>query len=193
MIVKYRIPNETSVIADNAFRRCHNLRFIFIPPTVKYIGERAFADCNIRFIELPEAITYISDTAFYGCNNLNLIVIPPNTYDKFSALLPYNALELFEAEKTSVKKHILSIIDEERKKGMSLWKATENFFGLLNNSYGNYFLLNNSGKHGWIKFYEYEYEIINSDDIDEVIDATYHLLLDLKAANINNSNKLLQI
>lgn len=73
----YQIKAGTTVIADEAFRNCSNLKTVTLPESVKTIGEDAFRSCkNIEKITLPESVKTIGDYAFYSCSKLNEINIP---------------------------------------------------------------------------------------------------------------------
>lgn len=69
------------VIEDEAFQSCENLKDIFVPKTVKHIGEYAFRDC-VRMEALTfesdykEEIIIIGDNAFDGCINLQNVKLP---------------------------------------------------------------------------------------------------------------------
>lgn len=78
----YKIKKGTVVIADEAFA-CHNprvtstLREIFIPDSVKSVGNDVFHECeSLERINIPCSITYIGKSAFYGCSSLKDIYIP---------------------------------------------------------------------------------------------------------------------
>ena len=50
---------------------------IFIDPSVKAVGEKAFSGCSkLVSIVIPSSVTTIEQNAFYGCTSLTSIVIP---------------------------------------------------------------------------------------------------------------------
>ncbi|MCQ2331115.1 MAG: leucine-rich repeat domain-containing protein [Paludibacteraceae bacterium] len=54
-----------------------DLQSISLPPTMRYIGDRAFNRCvKLTQIELPIELQAIGASAFYGCSALDSIVIP---------------------------------------------------------------------------------------------------------------------
>lgn len=54
-----------------------DLQSISLPPTMQYIGDRAFNRCvKLTQIELPVELQAIGASAFYGCSALDSIVIP---------------------------------------------------------------------------------------------------------------------
>ena len=70
------IPGEyngrpVTVIADNGFVECQNLKSITLPDTIKVIGKNAFWTCDLRNINIPNGIQTIGEDAFLGCVNLN--------------------------------------------------------------------------------------------------------------------------
>lgn len=59
-------------IGDNAFAYC-NLKTVLMPPTLTYIGARAFTESGLLSIEWPAGVSEISKGTFSGCNNLKSI------------------------------------------------------------------------------------------------------------------------
>lgn len=59
-------------IGDNAFAYC-NLKTVLMPPTLTYIGVRAFTESGLLSIEWPAGVSEISKGTFSGCNNLKSI------------------------------------------------------------------------------------------------------------------------
>ena len=59
------------------FQGCNNLISVFMPDTVREIGEDAFADCSsLESITIKDKVTKIGDRAFMGCEQLQRITIP---------------------------------------------------------------------------------------------------------------------
>ncbi len=58
------------------FAYCSYIVSVTCPPTLKYIGEKAFSDTDIREINLPEGLLSIGKNAFMGCYYLRSITIP---------------------------------------------------------------------------------------------------------------------
>ena len=60
-------------IGDGAFAGCGGLKTLLMPPTLSYIGERAFARCGLPSIEWPAGVSEISKGTFSGCYNLKSV------------------------------------------------------------------------------------------------------------------------
>ena len=60
-------------IGDYAFRDCSGLNTVLMPPTLTYIGARAFTECGLPSIEWPAGVSEISKGTFSGCYNLKSI------------------------------------------------------------------------------------------------------------------------
>ncbi len=98
---KIVLPNECSIINDEAFADCENLKDIEIPNTVTYIGRYAFRNCNslrpklLVFnggtdcygwignanlcpskLTIPQGVVHICAGAFEDVNTLQHIIIP---------------------------------------------------------------------------------------------------------------------
>lgn len=66
-----------TVIGDELFYLCRNLKSIEIPETITHIGARAFSDCTfLEKVEIPGSVTSIGKQAFISCNRLETVVIP---------------------------------------------------------------------------------------------------------------------
>ena len=64
-------------IGDGAFRRCTNLRSVFLSDGVTAIGQLAFQDCSsIESVELPSALQTVEVGAFGECTALSMLIIP---------------------------------------------------------------------------------------------------------------------
>ncbi len=129
----YIMPHSMLTVADNAFACCSgltsvktsarlrtignhafdgcNLREVVIAPTVKSIGESAFANnAELKEVKIGYGITEIGDNAFAGCNEIANIYItaskPPvatdNTFSNYRSALWLNNKKVqnsyFEAE-----------------------------------------------------------------------------------------------
>ena len=81
-LVFYKIKEGTECIADSACIYCSLLFAIYIPHTVKEIGEGAFKGCTtLRSVCLPDGITEIPKNAFCDCQSLSYIRIPKSVTD----------------------------------------------------------------------------------------------------------------
>ena len=72
-----QIPDNVTVIGEDAFNGCNNITSIMIPSSVTRIEKSAFFGCtNLQHITLPEGLTCIYDLAFCGCCSLVDLIIP---------------------------------------------------------------------------------------------------------------------
>ena len=81
--LKLFLPSEidgktVSAIADGAFYGgMSSVSAIFLPDTVKTIGNDAFHDCtSLTGVNIPEGVTSIGEGAFEGCSNLKFLHLP---------------------------------------------------------------------------------------------------------------------
>ena len=79
IIPKEYMDKEVTVIVENAFINCANLKRITIPDSVTSIGNSAFSGCrslaSVVFGENSQ-LTSIGNCAFIGCGGLTSITIP---------------------------------------------------------------------------------------------------------------------
>ena len=67
----FAIPEGVTVIAENAFYKCKNLKEIIFPSTLREVGERAFFRCTgLAALRLPEGLEIIGVDAFAFCDGL---------------------------------------------------------------------------------------------------------------------------
>ncbi|MBR6578381.1 MAG: leucine-rich repeat protein [Clostridia bacterium] len=65
------IPEGVTVIRNQAFKCCVNLKKITLPSTLEYIYDSAFADCeSLVSIVIPREVKLIETWAFRDCKNL---------------------------------------------------------------------------------------------------------------------------
>lgn len=77
-IFTVNIPAGITVIEENTFNRCQNLKSIVIPEGVVGIEENAFAVCiSLSELSLPDSLVSIGDGAFMDCRLISL-TIPEN-------------------------------------------------------------------------------------------------------------------
>lgn len=73
------IPSSVRFIGDRAFCGCRKLADIVLPASLETIGKEAFAGCSaIKELEIPEGVTRIEDQCFVGCTSLESIKLPDN-------------------------------------------------------------------------------------------------------------------
>ncbi len=72
------IPNDGSIVGieRGAFYGRVELKEVYIPEGVKYIGECAFPGCAFSSINIPSSVESIGEYAFWWCENLTEITIP---------------------------------------------------------------------------------------------------------------------
>ena len=65
------IPNGVTVIGNEAFYLCKNLKKVTLPSTLEWIQDWAFAGCeSLETVRIPDSVTQISIRAFSDCKNL---------------------------------------------------------------------------------------------------------------------------
>jgi len=191
---QYQIKPGTITICDNAFKDCHCIRFLSIPNSVKYIGERAFSGCNIHYIELPVHLDYICENAFENCKQLKAIIIPPNNYLYTSDMLRSYEHLIVEIDKEYVISKISIFLRKEKNKGKSFWETINTFITSIcsiYNVFGNLscrFLRDGVRTGGTVHICSYQsqsdYSIRNIEDVTEVSNAIYYLLLEISGVDI---------
>lgn len=83
------IPENVSVIGDNAFKNCTGLTSLSIPGNVREIGKQAFMNCsNLSTITLSSGLRKLDYSSFDGCSSLTSLIIP-NTVDSIGAIPPF--------------------------------------------------------------------------------------------------------
>lgn len=69
-------PSTLTYIGEGAFSYCPKLETFHIPDAVTYIGDSAFGDTQISEVNLPEGLTYLGGWSFAGCKNITSVKIP---------------------------------------------------------------------------------------------------------------------
>ena len=78
MLEVYSIREGTTVICDQAFSFCANLKKLYIPKSVMAIGRYAFHYCSsLDSLSIPDGVVQIGDYAFEGCRVIRSMTIPP--------------------------------------------------------------------------------------------------------------------
>lgn len=75
-ITEVYLPNSIKKIGNNAFASCFSLKRFNIPDSVEYIGELAFNHCTAPdTVRIPETVSYIGKNAFGASSNLKWIEV----------------------------------------------------------------------------------------------------------------------
>ena len=73
------IPDSVTVIDEDAFYQCSQLKHITLPDSIVSIGESAFwGCCGLETITIPKGVSVLEDYTFYECSGLKRITIPGN-------------------------------------------------------------------------------------------------------------------
>ena len=76
-ITEIVIPENVTMISNQAFNSCTSLTTIVLPNGITKIEDYAFMGCtSLSKITLPKTLTEIGTKAFDGCSSLKLLVIP---------------------------------------------------------------------------------------------------------------------
>lgn len=73
------IPSGVEKIADDAFRGCNQLEYVFMPPSLTKVGINAFSGCaKLKYVSMP-GVTAIDREAFMDCVSLTSVEMPSIT------------------------------------------------------------------------------------------------------------------
>ena len=96
LLTEVQLPVSLTKIDGATFRFCSSLAKINIPESVTYIGQRAFEGCSSlpEVLTIPKSVKYIGEYAFNGCTSLKFIYIEPDSVEIASAkiVFPYDAV-----------------------------------------------------------------------------------------------------
>ena len=81
LITNLVIPEGVSAIKDYTFQNCESITSVVIPASVTYIGDGAFAWCDIAGVVIPDSVTYVGESAFWGCSTLASVTIGKGVSD----------------------------------------------------------------------------------------------------------------
>lgn len=78
VVVPEQIDGKTvTIIGENAFTRCHELKSVTVPDSVTEFGRNAFAECEkLESVNMPASLTTIGNSAFLECGSLENVVFP---------------------------------------------------------------------------------------------------------------------
>ncbi len=81
------LPSSLKVIDDEAFFDCDSLIGITLPSGIDQIGACAFADCaSLKKVEFSGVPAKYKRSMLSGCDNLNVILVPDGSIEKFGKL-----------------------------------------------------------------------------------------------------------
>ena len=69
---------KVTSIGESAFFACHSLKSVTIPNTIEWIGDGAFAGCDVDSITIPNSVRGLGGAAFHKCYYLKSIVLSEN-------------------------------------------------------------------------------------------------------------------
>ena len=106
LISSVSIPGTVSLVPDNAFEGCANLKKAVLKDGVTGIGNYAFKGCNaLEELHLPDSLQEIGSGAFQECSSLDVekVHIPP--CEKFDVFNPFSRCKnvpkmLYSSDKT---------------------------------------------------------------------------------------------
>ena len=88
-----KLPNSLEEISTNAFNGCTSLTSIEIPNSVTSIGSSAFEGSSLTSVTIPNSVTSIGGKAFYDCTSLTSVAIP-NSVTSIGDWVFYNCTSL---------------------------------------------------------------------------------------------------
>lgn len=72
-----KVSIASSIIGENTFSQCENLKEVLFSDSVTKIRKGAFRNCrSLKEVIIPSSVTMIESEAFQGCSSLERIVIP---------------------------------------------------------------------------------------------------------------------
>ena len=106
------LPDSIKFIGSEAFVFSNSLTQITVPASVVELGDNVFSNCHsLKYISFLGVVNEIGDDIFYMCDELDKILIPIGTQNKYEELLPNYKDKLVE-QSWSVK-NIRSFSPEE--------------------------------------------------------------------------------
>lgn len=78
------IPDSVKYIGEYAFNRCENLKEVHLSSKLEKIYDAAFARCtSLTEIEIPESVTYLGRSLFLDSANLQSVTMSESLYNDY--------------------------------------------------------------------------------------------------------------
>ena len=75
-VVHVRVHPSVTIIPENAFYQCHQMRSVELSEGLLEIGGAAFMKCEtLKQISIPSTVTRILQSSFYGCTSLEKVTL----------------------------------------------------------------------------------------------------------------------
>lgn len=71
-----KVPENIKYIGDRAFADCQHLTSVILPSGLSDIGAEAFLNSSIAKIDIPEGIEVLTTGTFKNCKNLSSVFLP---------------------------------------------------------------------------------------------------------------------
>jgi hypothetical protein len=71
-----KVPENIKYIGDRAFAECQHLTSVTLSPGLLEIGAEAFLNSGIAKIDIPEGIEVLTTGTFKNCKNLSSVFLP---------------------------------------------------------------------------------------------------------------------
>ena len=93
-LISIYLPDSIKKIGNSAFSGCNSLKQINIPSNVAYFGESVFNDCSsLEHVDIPSSTQIIRKSSFRNCSSLKDIKLPPEVKEILDAAF-YNCNHL---------------------------------------------------------------------------------------------------
>lgn len=101
----YKIPSETTIIADNAFAFNGLIKEVIFPDNLEFIGSGAFMWTNITKAYLPDSLRNLLSYSFTNCRHLKEVKLPDNVRISNGVFANTYELKEINVSKTFIKNH----------------------------------------------------------------------------------------
>ena len=81
---KVFLPNTVRELGEDAFCSCEKLREVVFEPDsqLETIGDSCFEDCGLKEVFIPRSVRDIGNRAFFGCRNLRSLTFENGSWLK---------------------------------------------------------------------------------------------------------------